>query len=128
MRPVTINERRHPKIHFAFDVEVTVLAVPGDQQRGDDDEQRGDADARREQLVQVGVGMLPRVPLDQISAAVAETGGVAGVAPPTLNPEGDTAVVTVAVACTGAPPGGGSTESGTPRPRLIEVAELIVQS
>lgn len=33
--------------------------------------------------------------LDQISAAVAETDGVAGVAPPTLNPEGDTAVVTV---------------------------------
>ena len=33
--------------------------------------------------------------LDQISAAVAETGGVAGVAPATLNPEGDTAVVTV---------------------------------
>jgi RND superfamily putative drug exporter len=33
--------------------------------------------------------------LDQISAAVAETAGVAGVAPATLNPEGDTAVVTV---------------------------------
>lgn len=33
--------------------------------------------------------------LDQISAAVAETSGVAAVAPPTLNPEGDTAVVTV---------------------------------
>jgi RND superfamily putative drug exporter len=33
--------------------------------------------------------------LDQISAAVAETSGVAGVAPATLNPEGDTAVVTV---------------------------------
>ena len=33
--------------------------------------------------------------LDQISAAVAETSGVAAVAPATLNPEGDTAVVTV---------------------------------
>src|SRR5918995_1065803 len=33
--------------------------------------------------------------LDQISAAVAETTGVAGVAPATLNSEGDTAVVTV---------------------------------
>ena len=33
--------------------------------------------------------------LDQISAAVAETDGVAAVAPATLNPEGDTAVVTV---------------------------------
>ena len=35
------------------------------------------------------------VALDQISAAVAETGGVAGVAPASLNPEGDTAVITV---------------------------------
>ena len=33
--------------------------------------------------------------LDRISAAVAETGGVAAVTPPTLNPEGDTAVMTV---------------------------------
>jgi RND superfamily putative drug exporter len=33
--------------------------------------------------------------LDQISAVVAETDGVAGVAPATLNPEGNTAVVTV---------------------------------
>ncbi|MCW2832073.1 MAG: hypothetical protein JWN68_26 [Nocardioides sp.] len=33
--------------------------------------------------------------LDQISAAVAETEGVAGVAPAGLNPEGDTAVITV---------------------------------
>jgi RND superfamily putative drug exporter len=33
--------------------------------------------------------------LDQISAAVAETSGVAAVAPATLNPDGDTAVVTV---------------------------------
>ena len=38
---------------------------------------RLDADARREQLVQVGVAMLPRVPLDQISAdAVAKEAGV----------------------------------------------------
>ena len=33
--------------------------------------------------------------LDRISAAVAETSGVAAVAPATLNPDGDTAVVTV---------------------------------
>ncbi|HXH79764.1 MMPL family transporter [Nocardioides sp.] len=33
--------------------------------------------------------------LDQISAAVAATEGVAGVAPASLNPEGDTAVITV---------------------------------
>lgn len=38
---------------------------------------RLDADARREQLVQVGVGLLPRVPLDQISAdVVAKEAGV----------------------------------------------------
>jgi AcrR family transcriptional regulator len=38
---------------------------------------RLDADARREQLVQVGVAMLPRVPLDQISAdVVAKEAGV----------------------------------------------------
>ena len=38
---------------------------------------RLDADARREQLVQVGVALLPRVPLDQISAdVVAREAGV----------------------------------------------------
>jgi AcrR family transcriptional regulator len=38
---------------------------------------RLDADARREQLVQVGAAMLPRVPLDQIAAdAVAREAGV----------------------------------------------------
>lgn len=38
---------------------------------------RLDADARREQLVQAGVAMLPRLPLDQISAdAVAREAGV----------------------------------------------------
>ena len=38
---------------------------------------RLDADARREQLVRVGVSMLPRVPLDQISAdVVAKEAGV----------------------------------------------------